>query len=461
MKRILFLCTLPMLLAGCATDIADIAEPNGGGKTQGERIEFKIGFAEGASEKTDAADPQTRVIAGTDFKNSWEDGDMIGIYAKDGDQFVIENAPLTYDKETDSWSGDIFWPEGVGELSFNAFYPYSSLAGNIVRVRQDQSTAQNHRLSNVLVSADTPPMSAGEAVPLSFSPANALIQLTIDDPYETLDPDEELTVTLRGVWISFDGGLKEVNMFRMADGVTFRAFVFSRSNYTGLFPVAAGTSMFLIQSGDKTFQSTPLSEEVWLIRGRADLFELRIPVDPARLTDPGVIVGGLKWATRNVERPGMFAATPYTYDYQYQYFWEDAVNPANGTGTDGSICPAGWRMPTQLEYKALMAAATNTGPVEEDGEYYTSNPGWVNSEPRGMNVVTPGGTLFFAASGYLYNGGASGDRGVDGDYWTSTSAAEVYENHARILSFDNLMVSTRWNSNGRDVQISVRCVQTQ
>ncbi|MDR2912363.1 MAG: fimbrillin family protein [Alistipes sp.] len=173
---------------------------------------------------------------------------------------------------------------------------------------------------------------------------------------------------------------------------------------------------------------------------------------------PSVVVGELIWAGVNVSTPGHFATTPYVYDDQNMYFWEDAATPANGTGTDGSICPAGWRMPTQPECEALMVAATNKGPLDENGTSYTSNPGWVDSEPKGMNVVTPGGTLFFAASGSIYNGSVD-DQGAWGTYWTSTIAPVEYETRQCVFSFGDVEVHTWVSSRGDIHRRPIRCVR--
>jgi hypothetical protein len=118
-------------------------------------------------------------------------------------------------------------------------------------------------------------------------------------------------------------------------------------------------------------------------------------------------------------------------------------------------------MPVPEEYTALMAAATNAGPVEEGGLTYLSNPGWVNTEPRGMNVVTPGGTLFFAASGHLYDGGSSAYRGVDGYYWTSTIAPVEDEARHCGFFFRDYDVHTWTRTNGDLYQKSVRCVAAE
>jgi len=56
-------------------------------------------------------------------------------------------------------------------------------------------------------------------------------------------------------------------------------------------------------------------------------------------TDAGIIINGIKWATRNVGEPGTFVDNPE--DFGNYYTWDEAQN----------VCPSGWRLPTKEELR--------------------------------------------------------------------------------------------------------------
>lgn len=107
---------------------------------------------------------------------------------------------------------------------------------------------------------------------------------------------------------------------------------------------------------------------------------------PTNTTDVGVVINGVKWATRNVAAPGTFATSVEDVGMFYQ--WNSKVGwPATGdieriTATDGSTSwniywaggyttptisdtwifssdpsPAGWRVPTYAEMQTLLDTA--------------------------------------------------------------------------------------------------------
>lgn len=83
-------------------------------------------------------------------------------------------------------------------------------------------------------------------------------------------------------------------------------------------------------------------------------------------TDPGVVINGITWATRNVDTPDTFSASPESAGMFYQ--WNRRVGwVATGevSGWDASYsssleweeinapCPEGWRVPTRIEMESL------------------------------------------------------------------------------------------------------------
>jgi hypothetical protein len=114
--------------------------------------------------------------------------------------------------------------------------------------------------------------------------------------------------------------------------------------------------------------------------------------DGDKYHDKGVTIDGVTWATRNVDMPGTFAATPRSPGMLYQWGsrigWSsnDPLINSNGEtvwywdyqthGTEwepaNDPCPSGWRVPTTEELGLLLIAyeRTTDGPK---GEFYTKN----------------------------------------------------------------------------------------
>jgi uncharacterized protein (TIGR02145 family) len=181
-------------------------------------------------------------------------------------------------------------------------------------------------------------------------------------------------------------------------------------------------------------------------------------------TDPGVVINGVKWATRNVDAPGMFAATPESYGMFYQWNrllgWSSSnplVNSNGGTSWDNSDpsgteweaandpSPAGWRVPTYAEVRTLL----DTDKVTNE---WTTLNGVIG---RKFTDKATGASIFLPAAGYRYNSnGALYYAGTNGDCWSSTQDGSYY---AYYLGFDS---SSAAAVNGRSYDgFSVRCVQ--
>lgn len=158
-------------------------------------------------------------------------------------------------------------------------------------------------------------------------------------------------------------------------------------------------------------------------------------------TDTGVVVNGIKWATRNVGKPGTFA--PRAEDAGMFYQWNSKAGwPSTGdmgsiTATDGSktwnsnwnggyttqSCndtwitdndpsPKGWRLPTYAEIQTLI----DTSKVIIK---WTMQNG-----VSGMKFTdkTTSKSLFLPASGYRETDGSVSISGAFGFYWTSSSS---------------------------------------
>jgi uncharacterized protein (TIGR02145 family) len=160
--------------------------------------------------------------------------------------------------------------------------------------------------------------------------------------------------------------------------------------------------------------------------------------------DKGVVINGVKWATRNVGAPGTFAATPQDPGLFYQWGsnvgWS-VTNPLTSSDDDNTWrnlsdslgldwtaakdpSPAGWRVPTNEELKSLANA---------ESQWTTVNG--VNGRVFGSGS----NTIFLPAAGWRYILGAALDStSANGRYWSSTTT----KNTTYYLGFTLVNVSS-------------------
>ena len=181
---------------------------------------------------------------------------------------------------------------------------------------------------------------------------------------------------------------------------------------------------------------------------------------PTATTDPGVLIGStIRWATRNVNTPGTFAAYAHSAGRLFQWgtyngvvhHWDNTTTaaPADFNTSRNRIawtsandpCPTGWRVPTQAELIALRDAGFSDF-MQYNGVF-------------GRFFGTAPNRIFLPASGLRSGGsGTLDDVGTFGLFWSS---AEGGSENARDLSFNSGNVNTddwRWRSGAG----SVRCV---
>jgi len=189
----------------------------------------------------------------------------------------------------------------------------------------------------------------------------------------------------------------------------------------------------------------------------------------------GALVGGIIWATKNVNAPGTFTANigdpGMFYQWDRKIGWSSAdpmtSNPAgqtwSSTGstntawdmTNNNPCPTGWRVPSAAELTSL----NNAGSVWITGAQATtlgigSNPGriyGVTTLPASFSSST---MVFLPAAGTRGSStGALTGVGTAGDYWgTGVSTGFLPAN----LSFST--GSTLLSYGDKVYGLSVRCV---
>ena len=140
--------------------------------------------------------------------------------------------------------------------------------------------------------------------------------------------------------------------------------------------------------------------------------------------DEGVVINGVRWATRNVDEPGKFAKKPESAGKFYQWNRKKAWNTTDNivanwddTNPEGIIweksndpSPTGWRVPTFTEIKSLC----DTEKVSN--EWTTQN----GVKGRKFTDKTSGNSIFLPAVGMRNIGnGKLYDVGSEGLYWIS------------------------------------------
>ena len=156
-------------------------------------------------------------------------------------------------------------------------------------------------------------------------------------------------------------------------------------------------------------------------------------------SDKGVVINGVKWATRNVAAPGFFASKPEDVGMFYQWNRKKAW-AANGDTTDWDATipegyvwqtsndpsPAGWRVPYEVEIPKLLDA-------DKVNNEWTTRDG-ING--RKFTDKITGNSIFLPAAGYRHS--YDGTFINDGDsyfYWSSTVPEVYYSVGAYCLRF--------------------------
>jgi uncharacterized protein (TIGR02145 family) len=177
------------------------------------------------------------------------------------------------------------------------------------------------------------------------------------------------------------------------------------------------------------------------------------------VTDEGVVINGVRWATRNVDMPGTFAETPESAGMFFQWNRKKAWNVVDEevVGWDSSIptgtkwyaendpCPEGWRVPTGEELCLLYDYA---------GSEWTIKNG-VNGRIFG---TAPNQIFLPAINGRRSVNGNLGrdDMGIDwGYYWGSTSGNPRVDGQRMWFNTGDINPCT---SADRTYGFSIRCV---
>ena len=170
--------------------------------------------------------------------------------------------------------------------------------------------------------------------------------------------------------------------------------------------------------------------------------------------DEGVVIRGVRWATRNVDMPGTFAQNPEDFGMFFQWNrkkgwnvvgevegWDSSIPTGTAWYAENDPCPPGWRVPTLDELQSLRIAGSRWATKNNvNGRFFGDEENFI----------------FLPAVGWRYGGNDSIHvSGYSGGYW-SNSNQHSGSGRARFMaffSFDTLMPDTPRN-NGRNI----RCV---
>ena len=142
--------------------------------------------------------------------------------------------------------------------------------------------------------------------------------------------------------------------------------------------------------------------------------------DPATF-DEGVVINGIRWATRNVDMPGTFAASPESPGMFFQWNrkkgwnaideevegWDNSIPEGTTWYAENDPCPAGWRVPTREELQNLFNSISEIRWVILNG---------INGHIFGDAY----NQIFFPAAGVRVNGTLY-HAGYVGFFWGSSS----------------------------------------
>ena len=178
----------------------------------------------------------------------------------------------------------------------------------------------------------------------------------------------------------------------------------------------------------------------------------------------GVVINGVIWATRNVDKPGTFAKNLEDAGMLYQWNrdigWsttDPLINTNRKTTWNNSLstdtfwkmlnnpCPVGWRVPTKEEFETLL----DRNKVGYERITENGLNGKFTDKTNGSFLFLPAAGSRKSIDGTLYYAGTSGN------YWSNT-VYEGDETNAYCVGFGTGFADV-YNCT-RSLGLSIRCV---
>ncbi|MDR0333854.1 MAG: fimbrillin family protein [Dysgonamonadaceae bacterium] len=266
----------------------------------------------------------------------------------------------------------LYWDDLIAEIgnppfSFTAYYPV--VPADISATGFNVVTA----LDPDLLAAHISSVNDGQNVNLVFNHIMHKLVVNLTSSQGTFDATQlaNATVTLQNLRSTAAinaNGTVNINGASGNDAYPFKrgannSFIVAPQTFT------TGTEILEIMLGGKTFTYKVPATLTELQIGRTLTLNLDMN---EREEEVGIVINGIRWATRNVDRPGRFAATPEDpgmfYQWNRRIGWSSAdplVNSDGGTVWNTTIptgtiwekandpCPKGWRVPTESELRSL------------------------------------------------------------------------------------------------------------
>ena len=273
------------------------------------------------------------------------------------------------------------------------------------------------------------------------------------------EPEIEYTISPASLNFNTEGGARGFTVSFKSPAVVESIDVLDtwcRVHINSVSPVNVNVIVTVDSHTDKEVRKTSV-----VVNMKSGALQATATVEITQEGAEWVLIDDIKWATRNVDMPGTFAAKPEDAGMFYQWNrkvgWsatDPMINSDGGTTWDGSYpfgdtwekvndpCPQSWRVPTMDELESLAVSGSQWTTLNGvDGRIFGSDDAF----------------LFLPAAGYRmshsYNvlDGLLSTAGVIGHYWGSNGVSTF----CMIFHSDNVypLYNIR-RANG----LSVRCV---
>jgi hypothetical protein len=283
MKTFKPLIVLAALLTATACEKADLP---GDEPPQNAAITFNPAFAEEGG--------HTRVSTAADFGSTWDEGDVIGLFAVShtggssspplaASNNYINNGSLK--RSGGSWTSSTpyYFSGGGNVLDFYAYCPrqadVSQATGMSFTVQADQSTPANYNRSDLLWAKATnqTALTAGGTVNLAFAHVLSLVEVEVTNAAPgtvvilcNVKPQAEFnpgTVTATSGVTATGSAVADIRMLRVAGTNRFRALVPPQT-------IAAGSRLFDV---NVSWVSADLTSSLELMQGGVKKYSLTLP----------------------------------------------------------------------------------------------------------------------------------------------------------------------------------------
>ncbi len=206
-----------------------------------------------------------------------------------------------------------------------------------------------------------------------------------------------------------------------------------------------GVSGEPIYYGGQTYETVIIGNQIWM----------------AENLNVGIAIAGSANQTDNstIEKYCYDDNTSNCDTYGGLYQWDEMMQYNTTEGVQG-ICPTGWHLPTDDEWKTLemelgmsQSEADTTGwRGTDEGEKMKSTSGWNNNgngtNSSGFNAL-PGGFRFINGSFF--------DLGYNGYWWSSSEYSGSSASWIRHLDYNHDQVDRNYNT--KTLGFSVRCLK--